>query len=316
VDNRADAPEKLLIVVVGPTAAGKTALAIELATQLGLEAVVSADARQVYRRLDIGTGKPTANELARMPHRLLSIIDPAETYSAAQFAADAARELADLHSRQPVALLVGGAGFYLAALLEGLPNLPAADPVLRAELLQVFERQGLTPLLEELRLADPVAYGAIDRQNPARVVRAVEVIRRTGRPFSSFRPVAPVLPYQTLWLGVDPGREELRALIAQRVAGMFRAGLTDEVRSLLAAGYDPGLQSLQTIGYREVLPHLQGLQSEADAEAAVRQGSIHYAKRQRTWFAARPFIHWLPGPDTPTRLAQALTLVKIQGYGL
>jgi tRNA dimethylallyltransferase len=290
------------ILIAGPTAVGKSEIALRLAEQLGGE-IISADSMQVYRGLDIGTAKPSPADRARVPHHLIDICDLTESFDAAQFARLAHRTVAEIQSRGHVPVLCGGTGLYFKAFLEGLGNAPSADAKLRAEL----EAAPLEKLLDELRERDPAAYEKIDRQNPRRVIRAVEVIRLTGKPFSKQRAEWNVLPASSpeeLKLEV-PARcrnrvfcfirssDDLHARINARVDTMFQRGLVDETRELLKRGLAENKTAMQAIGYRQVVEHLHGERSLAETIELVKIRTRQFAKRQLTWFRAQKNLEWI-----------------------
>ena len=292
----------LPIFITGPTAVGKSEIALRLAGQLGGE-IISADSMQVYRGLDIGTAKPSPADRARVPHHLIDICDLTESFDAAQFARLAHRAVAEIQSRGRAPVLCGGTGLYFKAFLEGLGEAPSADARLRAEL----EAAPLENLLEELRERDPAAYEKIDRQNPRRVIRAVEVIRLTGKPFSKQRADWNVLPASSpegLKLEV-PARcrnhvfcftrssDDLHARITARVDAMFARGLVDETRELLKRGLGQNKTAMQAIGYRQVVEHLRGERSLAETIELVKIRTRQFAKRQLTWFRAQPGTQWI-----------------------
>jgi tRNA dimethylallyltransferase len=272
-----------LIAVVGPTATGKTALAIALAQRLGGE-IVGADSRQVYRHMDIGTAKPTAEERALAPHHLVDVVGPDQEFSLAQYLEQAIAALEDVWSRGKQPLLVGGSGQYVWALLEGwrVPRLPPQRE-LRRELEARAARQGAEALHRELAQVDPKAAARIDPRNVRRVIRALEVHKATGRPISYWQEKGPP-PWEVLILGLTCPRRELYERIDARVDGMMEAGLVDEVRGLLAMGYDPSLASMSGIGYKQICQHLAGELDLATAEARIKTATHRLARHQYTWF--------------------------------
>jgi tRNA dimethylallyltransferase len=290
------------VFLAGPTAVGKSEIALRLAEQLGGE-IISADSMQVYRGLDIGTAKPSPADRARVPHHLIDICDLTESFDAAQFARLAHRAAAEIQSRGRVPVLCGGTGLYFKAFLEGLGEAPPADAKLRAEL----EATPLEKLLEELRERDPAAYEKIDRQNPRRVIRAVEVIRLTGKPFSEQRADWNVLPASSpegLKLEV-PARcrnhvfcfirssDDLHVRINARVDAIFARGLVDETRELLKRGLEQNKTAMQAIGYRQVVEHLHGERSLEETIELVKIRTRQFAKRQLTWFRAQKNLDWI-----------------------
>jgi tRNA dimethylallyltransferase len=284
-----------LIAVVGPTAAGKTALGIALARGLGGE-IVGADSRQVYRHMDIGTAKPTPEERSLARHHLIDVIDPDQEFSLAQYLELAVAALEDVWSRGKQPLLVGGSGQYVWALLEGwtVPRLPPQRE-LRRELEERAARQGAEALHRELAQVDPQAAARIDPRNVRRVIRALEVHRATGRPISYWQEKDPP-PWQTLILGLTCPRQELYERIDARVDAMMEAGLVEEVRGLLAMGYEPSLPSLSGIGYSQVCQHLAGELDLATAVARIKTSTHRLARQQYTWFRLDDGrIRWLEG---------------------
>jgi tRNA dimethylallyltransferase len=283
-----------LVVICGPTAVGKTALAMQLADHYPVE-VISADSRQLYRLMDIGTAKPTAAEQARIPHHLLDLLWPDEEFDAARYAQLAAGAIAGVLERGNLPLLVGGTGLYIRALTEGLVDVPAADPELRAKLQRQGAREGAPALHRRLATVDPQAAAVLHPNDLVRIVRALEVFELSGEPLSvrqrahGFRERR----YRLLKIGLTLERAELYRRIDQRAATMFDEGLVDETRALLAAGYAPELKSLRTIGYREAVRLLQGGCSPATALADLQQATRRYAKRQLTWFRADPEMIWV-----------------------
>lgn len=283
---RAAADRPVVPVLAAPTAAGKTAAALRLAAHpagRGLE-VISADAMQVYRGLDVASAKPTAAERARVPHHALDLVEPHEPFSVAAWVAAAEAAIEDVLARGARPLVVGGTGFYLAALGEGLPTTPPSDPAQRAALEAELEARGLDALEAELRIAGP--EDAIRAQrNPRRVLRALEVLRATGRPPSSF-PAAPVRFALRSFVAL-PRPTQLAERVRARVAAMVAAGLVEEVARLLAT-VPPEATVWQAIGPKELAPVLRGEQPLAAALDDLADATLRYAKRQRTWFAKRP----------------------------
>jgi len=272
-------------VLAGPTASGKSALALALADLVPIEIeIISADAMMVYQGMDIGTAKPKALELARVRHHLIDIVTPAEPFSVADYVWLAEAAIAEVLARGRLPLVVGGSGFYIRALSEGLPTVPPADGAAQAELWRVFEREGLEPLLDELRRVSP-ADEARAQRNPRRVVRALEILRRTGRPASSFPASTPRFSYRKCVL--LPSLAALQARIEVRTAQMFAAGLITEVAELLAR-YPEQPTALQAIGYKEVGEFLRGRLTLEQVQERVTQATVQYAKRQHTWFRREP----------------------------
>jgi tRNA dimethylallyltransferase len=286
------------LLLAGPTAVGKSELALLLAEKLGGE-IVSVDSMQVYRGLDIGTAKPSAEERARVPHHLIDVVGLEECFDAARFVQLAGEAVAGIRSRGHVPILCGGTGLYFKALLEGLGEAPPANPALRAEL----EAAPLPALLAELREQDPATYDRIDRQNPRRVIRALEVIRLTGKPFSAQRaPWTPSLaapksdggePRPSPLLCVTRSPAELHLRINARVDAMFQRGLVAETEALLKHGLGQNRTAMQALGYRQVVEHLQGVRSLPATIELVKIRTRQFAKRQLTWFRRQLDVRWL-----------------------
>lgn len=270
-----------------PTASGKSSAAIELALQLEdrvVIEVVTADAMQVYRGMDIGTAKPSAAEQAGVKHHLLDLVTPAEPFSVARWVAAAEQVIGEVLARGAVPLVVGGTGFYLRSLAGGLPLVPPADPLLQEPILQQLEQDGLDALRAELAAGAPLDAERVGL-NPRRVVRALEILRSTGRPPSSFGHSEPRFRYRKLVL--LPGLEQLAPRITARAEQMFEQGLVSEVQGLLAR-WPQQLTATQAIGYKEVVAHLRGETDRAGAREAVRLATSQYARRQLTWFRREP----------------------------
>lgn len=301
-----------IIAIVGATATGKTALAVALARALGGE-IINADSRQVYRGMDIGTAKPTATERADARHWLVDVADPDETYTLARFLDDARAALDDIARRGAQPIVAGGTAQYAWALLEGwrVPRVPP-DPALRGELEALAEREGAESLMRALREIDPASARTIDARNVRRVIRAIEVTRATGRPFSAWQEKRPPGP-PPLIIGLRLDRGALYARIDARVDAMLRAGLVAEVQGLIAAGYPCSLPAMSGIGYRQVCEHLAGELTIEEAVARIKTETHRLARMQHAWFrAADPRISWLDA-GTPSLLDDALALVSSAG---
>lgn len=287
-----------VIALVGPTAVGKTALAIRLADEFAVE-VVSADSRQVYRYMDIGTAKPTVQERLRVTHHLVDVVDPDEPFTLAQYQQAAYAAIDDVHRRQRLPLLVGGTGLYVKAVLEGL-SIPHVepDPSLREALLAEVESKGYQALHDRLRELDPVAAERIDARNVRRVVRALEVCYLLGQPISSVQRATPP-PYHVLRIGLLTPRELLYRRIDERVERMMAAGLVEEVRSLVARRYGYSLPAMSGLGYRQIGMHLRGEVSLEEAVALIKRYSRRFVRQQANWFRADdPAIIWFDVSDS------------------
>jgi tRNA dimethylallyltransferase len=279
---------KQLITLVGPTASGKTALAIEVAEHLGCE-IVSADSRQIYKELSIGVAKPTSEELQRAPHHMIDVVSVHEPYSAGRYAAEARAIVDSLFEQHDHVVLVGGSGLYIQALIEGMDDLPG-DLTLRAELRAWYEHEGLLALQQELERLDPDYYQEVDRFNPHRLMRAIEVIRITNQPFSQLRSGKKTeLPFDVIKIGLTAQREFLYQRINQRVDQMVEQGLEEEARRLWPLNQ---LTALQTVGYSEWFAAFDGQISSHEAIEKIKQHTRQYAKRQLTWWRRDPSIHW------------------------
>ncbi|GIF18438.1 tRNA dimethylallyltransferase [Actinoplanes tereljensis] len=293
-----------MITVVGPTAAGKSALSIALAHELGGE-VVNADSMQLYRGMDVGTAKLTVAERQGVAHHLLDIWDVTVPAAVAEYQALARRAIDDILARGRVPLLVGGSGLYLRAVLEEF-EFPGTDPAIRARLEEELAASGTGPLHERLQQWDPAAAAAILPSNGRRIVRALEVIELTGRPFTATLP-KPTPHYPSVQIGVDRSVAELDERIALRVDLMWAGGLLDEVRGLLPLGLREGRTSARALGYQQALAQLDGVLAEESAKADTVQGTRRFVRRQRSWFRRDPAIHWLDGASD-TLVADALAI--------
>jgi tRNA dimethylallyltransferase len=293
-----------VLALVGPTAAGKTELALAVAERLGAE-VVSADAMLVYRGMDIGTAKPTPRERARVPHHLVDLVDPGEEFSVARFQPLARAAIAEVLGRGRSPLVVGGSGLYFHAVVDEFV-FPPTDQAVRSRLEAEAAQLGLPELYRRLAAADPPAAARIQPGNLRRTVRALEVMELTGRPFSSFRAAmdTPVSRYRLTMLGLDPGPELLRARVAERVAAMAEAGLVDEVRRL--AGRPLSRTARQALGYKELLDAMERGTPVPEALEAVVRRTRTYARRQLAWFRRDPRVRWSTLPPGPQRVAWAM----------
>lgn len=287
-----------LIVILGPTAVGKSALALELARTYGGE-IVSADSMQVYRGMDIGTAKPGPEARARVPHHLIDVVDPDEPFNAALFVEQAGRVINRLHRLGTPVFVVGGTGLYIRALLGGLLGSPGPDEALRAQWKAVRDEKGVHHLHEELRRLDPRTAGRIHPHDAVRIVRALEVLTLTGESIAGKQAGHRFAErrYRSLKIGLRLEREPLFERIEARVDAMLAAGLVDEVAGLLARGYDASLRPMQSLGYRHIGGHLRGEGDLADAVRTLKRDTRHYAKRQETWFAPDPEIRWFSPGD-------------------
>ena len=315
------------LALAGPTASGKTAAALAIARDLPVE-IISVDSALVYRGMDIGTAKPSATELAAVPHHLIDIRDPLHAYSAAEFCTDARRLIADITARGKLALLVGGTMLYFKALAEGLDDMPRADPVLRAEIEARSRALGWPALHAELAQVDPVTAARLNPADSQRIQRALEVYRLSGQPMSSLHAIKKIaidpistgsegqndaknLPDQRLLISLEPtDRAWLHARIAQRFDAMLAAGLLDEVQTLRARGdLNPDLPSMRCVGYRQAWEALDGQWPMAELRDRGVFATRQLAKRQITWLRASPERRAIPC-EAPDALAQVLALAQ------
>ncbi len=280
-----------LITLLGPTAAGKTALSLALAERFDGE-IVSADSRLIYRGMDIGTAKPTAEEQARIPHHLLDVTTPDRPLTLAEYQRLAYAAIDDIHRRGRLPFLVGGSALYVRAVTEGLriPEVPP-NPELRAELEAFAAAEGHEALHQRLAALDPVGAAQIDGRNVRRVVRALEIVLETGQPKSELEGADPP-PYRMLTIGLEVEREILHARIVARVRQMIEAGLAGETERLLAAGYPPNLPALSSLGYREMGQHLRGELTREEAIERIGIETNRFVRHQSTWFRRMDGVQW------------------------
>ena len=294
-----------ILAVVGPTASGKTALSIELARRLNGE-IVSCDSMQVYRGMNVGTAKPDAEEMGGIPHHLIDVAEADEPFSVAEYVTLAQAAIADIHARGKLPILCGGTGLYLDALLRGGLEETESDPALRAALFGYAEANGAHALHERLRAVDPESADAIHENNVKRVVRALEIYESTGitKTESDRRSREQDAPYDATVLGLSyPDREVLYERIARRVEQMLADGLVAETARLCAAGvFEKNTTAAQAIGYKEILPALRGEETLEAARERLTVATRRYAKRQLTWFRAKPYVRWLDMTDGEGRL--------------
>ncbi len=279
----------LLISIIGPTAVGKTELSIRIAQWLGTE-IISADSRQFYEEMSIGTAKPSSEELSRVPHHFINSHSIRTLYSAGEFGRDAVKKIQELHKIHPAVLAVGGSGLYLKAIWEGFDEMPEIQPGIREDLNADLENGKLSVLLEELKENDPEYFDEVDQHNGQRVVRALEVIRSTGRPFSYYRKnKMNDLPYENLKIGLNLERSVLFDRINRRMDQMLANGLMDEAKNLYEYREH---NALQTVGYSEIYGFMNGEYDQEEAVRLLKRNSRRYAKRQLTWFRKFEDIYW------------------------
>lgn len=295
-----------LIVIEGPTASGKTALAVALAKALNT-VVLSADSRQFYKELAIGTAKPSPEEMEGIPHFFIDSHPISEPVSAAQFEAEAMNLIQNELTAYPQLILVGGSGLFIDALCIGLDPIPT-DANIQSQLRAELDEKGIEPLLEELREKDPVFFSQVDRQNPVRILRALEVIRLTGIPFSGWRKnTGAERPFETIRFVINHPREILYDRINRRVDLMIEAGLIDEVKRVESYRH---LTALQTVGYKEVFDYFDGKYTLEVCIDKIKQHTRNYAKRQLTWFRRHPETTWLDAKSTSEMCATVLQIIQ------
>jgi tRNA dimethylallyltransferase len=296
-------------VVVGPTASGKSDLGIALALAVGGE-IINLDSVQVYRRIYVATAKVPPSERRGVPHHLIDIVEPTENFTAGDYAKLAAEAIGEIESRDRTAILVGGSGFYLRALVEPLFEGPKTDLRLRDRLIRLRDRRGPEHLHRMLQRVDPRAAGRSHPHNWSRTMRALEVYFQTGRPISEAQPHTPAPPElasRVRVLALSPLRDELYERINRRAELMFESGLVEEVKSLIASGVPPQAKAFQAHGYRRVVEYLRGLRSRDDALNQMKLDTRHYAKRQLSWWRAWPGVKWIYRfGDDPASAAEAL----------
>ncbi|MEP2023294.1 MAG: tRNA (adenosine(37)-N6)-dimethylallyltransferase MiaA [Reichenbachiella sp.] len=299
--------KNLLVVVVGATAVGKTAVTIALAEHFKGE-ILSSDSRQFYKEMDIGTAKPSQEELAQIPHHFVNSHSINQDYDAGAFSTDAEVLLHSLFQTNEVQFMVGGSGLYVRAFCEGLDEMPETDLSLRETLNKELEEKGLDALLDELKESDPIYYEQVDRKNPQRVVRGLEVTRSTGLPYSQFRQGGKRKehPFKILKIGLDMDRSKLYDRIDRRMDLMIEQGLFEEAKNLYP---NRSNNALQTVGYKEIFDFLDGHYDKEEAVRLLKRNSRRYAKRQMTWFKKDEEVHWFK-PDQLDQMIQLIQEVK------
>ena len=310
MDRDAQTKRPPVVVVTGPTASGKTPLAIAIAERFGGE-IVNADSMQVYRYMDVGTAKPSLEQRAQIPHHLLDVVTPDVPYSAGRYAEEARKAAAEIHAREKLVVLTGGTGLYIRAFLEGLMAIGEADPQLRAELnaqnRAAVEAGDPRRLHRRLEKIDPEAADRIHPNDARRIIRALEIAGRIGEPASSLRAEHGFgdRPYRTLHLALDPGREALIERIDRRCGEMIENGLLREARALRERGYGPELRPMRAIGYRHMTPVVEGSDTLAHALEEMRRDTRRFARRQRTWLRKVADVRWYE-PDEPEAIFAAV----------
>jgi tRNA dimethylallyltransferase len=287
-------PKRYLLVIAGPTAVGKTSLTIQLAQLLKTE-ILSADSRQFYREMLIGTAHPGYNELRLVPHHFTGHISIQDEYNVSRFESEALDLLSKLFLDHKVVILTGGSGLYINAVRHGIDDLPDPDSTLREELKTIYEQEGIESLRSKLRLMDPVYYNEVDIANPKRIIRALEVCITTGRPYSELRKKKPkTRDFEIIMIGLTREKEELNKRINERVDMMMENGLLEEVKRLMPFRH---LNALNTVGYKELFSYFDGTLSLESAVENIKTHSRRYAKRQMTWFRKEKDIYWFHPDD-------------------
>ena len=306
---------KNIICIAGPTASGKTALAVALAKAVNGE-VVSCDSMQIYKRMDIGTAKPTAEEMEGIPHHMLSVAEPEEDFSVSRYCNMASPVVEDILARGKTAIIAGGTGLYMDSLIRGNTFAPYPSTGRRQELEEIAAEQGIEAVLSQLQKVDPESAARLHPSDQKRIIRAMEVFLETGMTITEHNRRTQQIPpkYSPVWFALeDENRQDLYDRIDSRVLKMLEDGLIGEIESLLASGVPEKATSMQAIGYKEFVDALQGRCSMEEATALVQQASRHYAKRQLTWFRRNPAIHWLrrsPGETTGEILTRAQQILS------
>ena len=301
-----------IICIAGPTASGKTALAVELAKELNGE-VVSCDSMQIYKGMDIGTAKPTQEEMQGIVHHMIDVAEPDEDFSVSRYCAQAAPIVDDIVARGKTAIIAGGTGLYMDSLIQGNDFAPFPATGVRERLEQEAEAQGIQVLFDRLAAVDPEAAGKLHLSDRKRIIQALEVYLETGETITAHNRKTQLIPprYSPLWLGLDfENRADLYGRIDRRVGLMLEQGLIAEIQGLLAAGIPPKCTAMQAIGYKEFVAALKGECTIGEAADQVRQASRRYAKRQLTWFRRNKKIHWLTRKEGQSG-AEILTAARL-----
>ncbi|THJ08932.1 MAG: tRNA (adenosine(37)-N6)-dimethylallyltransferase MiaA [Nitrospira sp. CG24C] len=304
---------KPVVVIVGPTAVGKSRIAVEVAKAFETE-VLTADSRQVYRGMDVGTDKPASEERQAVPHRLIDLVDPDESFNAGLYRRQAIDEIERLYRDCRLPLVVGGTGLYVRTLLKGLCDAPQADPIMRKTLRQEAEDQGYDRLYARLVDVDPVIAARLHPRDESKVIRALEVYQLSGRRMSEFQQEHGFAerPFATLMIGLNRDRDMLYRRIEGRIDWQLAHGLIEETKQLLAQGYRRDSAAMKGLGYRQVAEHLAGEYDAAEMVRRFKRDTRHFSKRQMTWFRKEPGIQWLmieesePVPHTTTRVIEQI----------
>jgi tRNA dimethylallyltransferase len=288
---------QFVLAIVGPTASGKTALSILLAEKLKGE-IISADSRQIYRCLDIGTAKPAPDELKRTTHHFINILNPDQFYNAGEYGIQARTKIEELLKQNNQPILVGGSGLYVRAVIDGFFEGPGKNTEVREQLENEAHTLGAKIMFEQLKTIDPISAAKMDATKVRRVIRALEVYYTTGKPISDLHSIQESkIPFETVQFGLEWERKDLYHRIERRVDEMIENGLIEEVRGLIAQGYSRGANALNTVGYKEIFDFLDGKTTKEEMIRLIKQNTRHFAKRQLTWFRADKRIRWIPVND-------------------
>lgn len=285
-----------LLIILGPTGVGKTEVAIELAKRIRAE-IISADSRQIYKEMDIGTAKPSSTIRQEVPHHLIDLVLPDEIFNVADFKARAGGIIKELQKKDKLPILVGGSGLYIKAVVDGLFVGPGADWKWREELKKKEKKEGVGTLHQELKRVDPNTASRLHPHDQRRIIRALEVYHLSGKPISSYQTQFPSVLKSTVMIGLERGRESLYRLIDTRVDRMVAEGLIEEVESLLSKGYSEDLPSLQGLGYQQIIDHLKGEYPEEEAIRLIKRDTRRFAKRQMSWFKRDKRILWIDAEE-------------------
>lgn len=291
-----------LVILLGPTGVGKTELSLRIAEHFG-SPIISSDSRQLYKDLPIGTAAPTPEQMARVKHYMVGTLDLTDYYSASNFEEDVISLLNTLHQTTPTVVMTGGSMMYIDAVCKGIDDIPTVSPEIREAIYTQFEREGLEPILAELKEADPIHYDEVDRMNYKRVIHAVEICRMTGKPYSSFRTnIKKERPFKIIKIGLTRDRDELCDRINRRVDQMMADGLLEEARKVYPYRH---LNSLNTVGYKELFNYFDGEWSLDFAVEKIRRNSRVYARKQMTWFKRDTEIEWFH-PEEETDILNSI----------
>ncbi|MEA5081866.1 MAG: tRNA (adenosine(37)-N6)-dimethylallyltransferase MiaA [Dysgonamonadaceae bacterium] len=285
---------KTLLVLLGPTGVGKTDWSILLAEKIGCP-ILSADSRQIYKGMTIGTAAPTVNQLNRVKHYFVGKLSPEEYYSASLFEEEAIALIQDLHKHHDTVVMSGGSMLYIDAVCNGIDEIPTVDKALRLEIQELYQKEGIDPIRNQLKMLDPTFYNQVDLKNPKRIIHALEICLMSGKPYSSLRTnQKKTRPFRIIKIGFNRDRDDLYSRINQRVDEMIQEGLLDEVRGFYPLRH---LNSLNTVGYKEIFDFLDGNNTLEFAIDKIKQHSRNYARKQITWFKRDKEIHWIDLSD-------------------